>query len=64
MDWLTVSSDVGNKSGFIEVFFNGNTGVTIHWFSVLYNFFMIFVLVYMVVFILSVCLNRSRKYYN
>lgn len=65
VDWLTVSSNVGNKSGFIEVFFYGNTGVTIHWFSVFYNFFMIFVFVYMVVFIgKRLYLNTIRKQHS
>ncbi|MBC6315170.1 hypothetical protein [Listeria grandensis] len=60
--WLTVSSDVGNKSGFIEATFKGNTGITIHWLSMLHSFFMILVAVYLVIFIIKrVRLDRTRK---
>ncbi|EUJ29582.1 hypothetical protein [Listeria cornellensis] len=51
--WLTVSSDNGNKSGFIDAAFKGNTGVSIHWLATLYSFFMILVVVYLATLIIK-----------
>lgn len=65
ISWLTIDSNIGNKSGFIDAAFKGNTGISIHWLALLYSFFMIFVVAYLSNFIIKKYVwNHNRNQFK
>lgn len=61
LQWLMVSDDAGDKNGVIDAVFNGNTGITIYWISLLCSFLMVFVVAYLVMLIIRKKYSESKR---